>query len=192
MKNTLAIPISFAAVTLFACSTTNITTPPAASTTGMTETIISTGPNPAPTLAKGDKTLELVRIMDGGACKDHFQGVKGTFLIYADPNDVERIKKEKGNQIFTEFENSIQGFSTQALQNAVNGANLAENPFALGADEAQEKLSKQLARYFRDHIVSAINRFQQETGLTIDIIPFAPSLIFYQQHCDAASLEPEN
>lgn len=149
------------------------------------------GQNPPLTHAKGDKTLNLVRIMDGGACKNDYQGAKGAFLLYADPADIERIKNEKGPQIFSDFENKIQAFSTEALQEAINATNLAEDPFALGADEAQEKLIKQLSKKFRNSVADAVNNFQQETTLTIDVVPFAPSFIFYQQGCAATQLEPE-
>lgn len=130
--------------------------------------------------------------MDGGACKNDFQGIKGAFLIYADPTDVERIKREKGTQIFSDFENKIQSFSAQALQEAINETNLAEDPFALGADEAQEKLTKQLSNNFRSSIAEPIKRFQQQTTLTIDIIPFIPSLFFYQHGCEAVPQELDN
>ncbi len=66
--------------------------------------------------------------MDGGACKNDFQGAKGAFLLYADPADIDRIKREKGPRIFSDFENKIQAFSTDALQEAINATNLAEDP----------------------------------------------------------------
>lgn len=150
------------------------------------------GQNPPLTLIKADTTLNLVRIMDGGACKNDYQGAKGAFLLYADQADIERIKAEKGPQIFSDFENKIQTFSSQALQEAVNATNLAEDPFALGADEAQQKLTKQLSDNFRSSVADAVNRFQKETTLTIDVVPFAPSFIFYQQGCEATHQEPEN
>ena len=68
------------------------------------------GQNPPLTLVKGNKTLNLVRIMDGGACKNDYQGVKGAFLVYADPTDIDRIKRDKGPQIFSDFESKIQIF----------------------------------------------------------------------------------
>jgi hypothetical protein len=134
---------------------------------------------------KGSKKLNLVRIMDGGACKNDFQGAKGTFLLYANPGDIDRIKREKGPQIFSDFENKIQALSTEALQQAMDVTNLAEDPFALGDDEAQQKLAKQLTGNFRIAITDAINTFEKETTLTIDISAFAPSFIFYQKGCEA-------
>ncbi len=165
---------------------------PDKSSTIVDDSAQGSGQNPPLTQIKDDKTLNLVRIMDGGACKNDLQGAKGAFLLYADPADIERIKSEKGPQIFSDFENKIQLFSTAALQDAINATNLAEDPFALGADEAQEKLTKQLSKNFRNSIANAVNSFQKETTLTIDVMPFAPSFIFYQQGCAATHLEPEN
>ncbi len=150
------------------------------------------GQNPPLTHMKGDKTLNLVKMMDGGACKNDFQGAKGSFLVYADAADIERIKHGKGTQVFSDFEDKIQIFSTAALQEAIAATNLAEDPFSLGADEAQEKLTKELSGNFRNSVAQAINAFQNETSLTIDIVPFAPSFTFYQQGCDAAHMEQEN
>jgi len=62
----------------------------------------------------------------------------------------------------------------------------------LGADEAQEKLTKQLSNNFRNSVADAIKLFQKETTLTIDVVPFTPSFTFYQQGCDATRQEPEN
>ncbi len=198
MKARLPILISMAFIALTACSTQEIKQEakplpvpdklPAVSD----ESSQNSAQNPAPTLIKGDKTLNLVKIMDGGACKNDFQGAKGIFLVYAYPADIERIKHDKGPQIFNDFETQIQDFSTQALQAAINASNLAEDPFALGADEAQEKLTKQLSTNFHNSVADAINSFQKETTLTLDVVPFAPSLIFYQQGCEATHLEPEN
>jgi len=122
--------------------------------------------------------------MEGGACKNDFQGAKGTFLLYAYPGDIERIKREKGPEIFSEFESKIQTLSTEALQQAINVTNLSEDPFALDADEAQQKLAKQLSENFSTAIIGAINTFEKETTLTIAITAFAPSFIFYQEGCE--------
>jgi hypothetical protein len=196
MKTNIQILIGMAFIALAGCSTQEVKhdaqamSPPASDKAP--DASQSSGQNPPLNRTKNDKTLHLVRIMDGGACKNDFQGAKGAFLLYADPADIERIKRDKGPQVFSDFENKIQTFATQALQDAVNATNLAEDPFALGADEAQEKLSKQLSNNFRNTVADPVNLFQQETSLTIDIVPFAPSLIFYQQGCEAAHLEPEN
>ncbi|MCK9619002.1 MAG: hypothetical protein M0R47_00535 [Methylobacter sp.] len=198
MKPSIQILIGMTFIALAACSTQEVKhDEKAVSTPDKTPAITedssqSSGPNPPMTRTSGDKTLNLVRIMDGGACKNDFQGAKGAFLVYADSADIERIKRDKGTQVFSEFESKIQILATQALQEAINATNLAEDPFALGADEAQEKLSKQLSKNFRSSIADPVKLFQNETTLTIDIVPFAPSLIFYQQGCDATHQEPEN
>ncbi|HEY8219707.1 MAG TPA: hypothetical protein VIF86_06355 [Methylobacter sp.] len=196
MKSSLQILIGMTFIALAACSTQEVKHDEKAVSTKAPATtedsLQSSGPNPPMTWSSGDKTLNLVKIMDGGACKNDFQGAKGVFLVYADPADIERIKREKGAQVFSEFENKIQTFATQALQDAVNATNLTEDPFALGADEAQEKLAKQLSKNFRSSVSDPVKLFQNETTLTIDIVPFAPSLIFYQQGCEATHLEPEN
>jgi len=198
MKASVHILIGMVFMALAACSSQEIKQETkAAPAPGKSPAIIDdsaqgSGQNPPLIQAKGDKTLNLVRIMDGGACKNDYQGAKGAFLLYADPADIERIKSEKGPRIFSDFENKIQAFSTDALQEAINATNLAEDPFTLGADEAQEKLTKQLSNNFRNSVAGAINNFQQETTLTIDVVPFAPSFIFYQQGCAATQLEPEN
>lgn len=198
MKANIQILIGMAFVLLAACSTqevkqdTKAAPAPDKSPALIDDSAQNSGQNPPLTLIKADTTLNLVRIMDGGACKNDYQGAKGAFLLYADPADIERIKAEKGPQIFSDFENKIQTFSSQALQEAVNATNLAEDPFALGADEAQQKLTKQLSDNFRSNVADAINRFQKETTLTIDVVPFTPSFIFYQQGCEATHQEPEN
>lgn len=198
MKASMHILLSLVFIALAACSSqevkqdANAMPAPSQSPIAIEDSIQGSGQNPPLTQAKGDKTLNLVRVMDGGACKNDFQGAKGTFLLYADPTDIERIKSEKGTQIFSEFESKIQAFSTAALQEAINATNLAEDPFALGADEAQEKLTKQLSKNFRNSVANAVAGFQKETTLTIDVVPFAPSFIFYQQGCASAQMEPEN
>jgi len=140
---------------------------------------------------KNGKTLNMVRVMDGAACKNDLQGVKGTFLVYANPEDIERIKREKGAQIFADFEIKIQNLATEALQTATDATNLAEDPFAISAQVVQQKLANQLSANFQDSIAAGLKRFQQETTLSIDIVPFPPSLIFYQKDCEATQLEPD-
>jgi len=146
---------------------------------------------PPLTELKNGKTLNMVRVMDGAACKNDLQGVKGTFLVYANPEDIERIKREKGAQIFADFEIKIQNLATEALQTATDATNLAEDPFAISAQVVQQKLANQLSANFQDSIAAGLKRFQQETTLSIDIVPFPPSLIFYQKDCEATQLEPD-
>ncbi|MGZ4955834.1 MAG: hypothetical protein ACXV8Q_12030 [Methylobacter sp.] len=198
MKASIQILISIVFITLSACSTQEVKQDVKAIPAPDKAPVITegsaqmSGQNPPLTWTKGNTTLNLVRIMDGGVCKNDFQGVKGAFLLYADPTDIERIKREKGPQIFGDFENKIQTLATEALQEAINATNLAEDPFALGADEAQEKLTKQLSINFRNSVANPIKLFQKETTLTIDVVPFAPSFTFYQQGCEATHPEPEN
>jgi hypothetical protein len=147
--------------------------------------------DPPLTELKNGKTLNMVRVMDGAACKDEYQGVKGTFLVYAEPSDIERIKREKGSKIFADFEIKIQTLASDALQNAADATNFAEDPFALGVEEARQKLANQLSANFQQAIAIGLKHFHQETTLMIDIIPFAPSLIFYQKGCEATQIEPD-
>ena len=149
------------------------------------------GQNPPMTIMKDGKKLNLVRVMDGAICKNEFQGAKGAFLLYADPNGIERIKREKGTTVFGVFETRIQTIAGDALQEAVDKTNLSEDPFALGDDEAQQKLAKQLTQNFHNAAADAIDGFQKETTLTIDITAFPPSLIFYQKGCEVTQDEPK-
>lgn len=186
--------------TLASCSTQEVK-PDLDSTTveSKTNSIISenkannlAGQNPPMTILKGRKKLNLVRIIDGGICKNEFQGAKGTFLLYADPHDIERIKREKGAAIFSTFEAKIENISGDALQIAINKMNLSEDPFALGEDEAQQKLAKQLIHNFHNAAADIIASFQKETSLTIDITAFPPSLVFYQKSCDATIISSDS
>lgn len=195
MKTSLHILTGIAFIALTACSTQEVkqdtaaVSAPAKLQAIADDSLQNSAQDPPLTLLKDDKTLNLVRIMDGGACKNDFQGAKGAFLVYADPADIERIKGEKGPQIFSDFEIKIQAFATEALQVAINATNLNEDPFALGADEAQEKLAKQLFNNFRNSVANAVKLFQKETTLMIDVVPFSPSFIFYQQGCDATHVD---
>jgi hypothetical protein len=146
---------------------------------------------PPVTIMKGKKKLSLVRIMDGEVCKNEFQGAKGTFLLYAAPGDIERIKREKGAMIFRTFETKIQNISGDVLEEAINKTNLSEDPFALSEDEARQKLANKLVNNFRKAATSAVKAFQKETTLTIDITAFPPSLVFYQKGCEATYIDPE-
>ncbi len=151
-----------------------------------------TGQNPPMTMTKNGKTLNLVRIMDGAACKNELEGAKGIFLVYADPADIERIKQEKGAKVFNEFEAKIQIFSEHALQHAVNTMNLAKDPFALGADIEQQKMARQLADNFHLAAIDALDAFKAETTLTINVTAFPPSFVFYQTGCQATLSEPDS
>ncbi|MEI6268943.1 MAG: hypothetical protein WCP01_08700 [Methylococcaceae bacterium] len=202
MNASVKFLISLTFITLAACSTQEVkqaATPPPNNTTSIqdrsstaaTETEPVSGQSPPMTIMKGDKKLNLVKIMDGGICKNEYQGATGAFLLYADTKDIERIKSEKGVAAFKTFETKIQDLSADVLQEAIDKTNLSEDPFALGEDEAQQKLATKLINNFRDAAVSAVKTFKQETTLTIDITAFPPSLIFYQKGCEANHIDPE-
>lgn len=146
--------------------------------------------NPPLTIIKGNKTLNLVRIMDGGICKNEMQGATGSFLVYADPQDLERIKREKPKEIFKDFEAKIQNLSAHALEVAIDQTNLALDPFSLGEDVMQEKLAAQLTENFRSAAFRLLSDFRQETTLNIDVMPFPSSLIIYQKGCHLNHIEP--
>ena len=152
----------------------------------------NSGFSPPLQIIKDNKALNLVRIMDGGICKNDFQGAKGEFLVYADVKDMERIKRERTPAIFKEFENKIQAFSTRVLQKAIEATNLSEDPFSLGEDEAQQKLTMQLVKNFRIAAKPEVNAFQKETTLTIDVAPFSPSFVFYQRGCDMSRINSDS
>ena len=194
MNASLKFLTGIAFITLAACSTQKVKQDV---TTNNTPAIIDKAPtmaneaeqisgqNPPMTIMKDGKKLNLVRIMDGGICKNEFQGVKGVFLFYADTNDIERIKREKEVAIFRTFETKIQTISGEILQAAVDKTNLSEDPFALGEDDAQQKLADKLVNNFRNAAIDDIDAFEKETTLTIDILAFPPSLVFYQKSCEA-------
>jgi hypothetical protein len=198
MNASLKLLTSITFITMAACSTQELKgdsstiTATDKLTTPAYEAEKISGQNPPMTIMKDGKKLNLVRIMDGGICKNEFQGAKGAFLLYADPTDIERIKREKGAAVFKDFETKIQDISGDVLQEAVENTNLSEDPFALGEDEAQQKLANKLANNFRKAAFDAITMFQKETTLTIDIIPFPPSLVFDQKGCEPTKEEPES
>ena len=140
---------------------------------------------------KRSKTLRLVRMMDGGACKNDLEGVKGIFLLYADPDDIKRIETEQGEKVFAEFEEKIEFFSSFALQQAVNSTRFTFDPFALGVKDAQFKVAKQLLAQFDRAIGPSVEKFEQESTLSIDVVPFFRSLIFYSEGCDATHIHQE-
>jgi len=189
-KSTLSL-IGLSLLTLAACSTKQplneelAVAPPTSATPPLSEQV------PSLTELKNGKLLNIVRIMDGAACKNAYQGVKGTFLVYADPADVERIKREKGSQVFAEFENKIQTLASDALQKATDSTNLAEDPFALSAEGSRQKLANELSASFQSSIDSGLKQFYRETRLLIDVTAFPPSLIFYQSGCEATLADPD-
>lgn len=148
------------------------------------------GEEPPLTSSKAGKTLRLVRLMDGGACKNDLEGVGGIFLLYAEPDDIERIKNEQGTQIFAEFEKTISKIASDALQQAVENTDFSLDPFALDVTDAQLKVAKRLLKQFDLALAPVIEEFQQDTTLAIDIVPFFRSLVFYTEGCDATHEHP--
>ena len=78
----------FALITLAACSTQRVKQDEATNThagaldkapTMANEAGQISGQNPPMTLMKNGKKLNLIRIMDGGICKNELQGLKGAF-----------------------------------------------------------------------------------------------------------------
>ena len=124
--------------------------------------------------------------MEGGACKNDKQGAQGVFLIYSDPDDIERIKREKGSEIFSAFEKEIQEFSLVALDKAVKSIEITVDPFALDEADAQSKVFIRLAKSFRLFVEKDIARFQEKTSLTVEIIPFKRTFEFYINNCEVA------
>ena len=134
---------------------------------------------------KNGKELKLVRVMEGGACKNTQQGVSGMFMLYAHPADVERIKKQHGSKIFAEFEQNISDFSSHALQEAVNHTEFSKFVFIEEEAKAgQSKSTEQLIRHFNNYITPKIRLFEKETTLTITVEPSIESLQFYLDGCD--------
>lgn len=150
---------------------------------------INTAVDPPLTNLKNGKTLNLVRIMDGGICINELQGASGSFLVYADPRDIERIKHEKSKEIFKDFEQKIQKMSSEILEQSIDRTNLAPDPFSLGEDANHEKLTSELMQNFGKAAQKPLQAFARETTLTIDILPFPPSLTFYQKGCDLSQFE---
>ena len=135
--------------------------------------------------------LNLVRVMEGGACKDDNYGARGVFLVYANPNDVERIKAEKGNDVFGDFEKQIRDFALLAFQKAVIESDLTLDPFALDANDAQHKAANDLTKKFSENVSGDIDAFIRETGLNIDVEPLRRSFIFYMDGCEATHLHDD-
>ncbi len=143
---------------------------------------------PPLTILKGDHSLNLVRIMDGAVCKNDQQGAKGEFLLYADPVDIDRIKQDRGEKVFSDFEQKIEGFSAAVFEKVINATNLAEDPFALSEYEANQKLAEQIADNFKTEVGDDIEQFQHETTLTIDVVAFPASFAFFRNGCDIGNM----
>lgn len=139
---------------------------------------------PSSSHVKEGRELRLVRVMEGGVCKNEREGVEGLFLLYADTDDVERIKIKEGTQIFGDFEREIEAIAAMALQETVKGIYLGGDSIFPDSPTSQQNMLNEFELQFVDTIESAIDDFQQKTTLTIDILPFLPSLYFYSEGCE--------
>lgn len=136
-------------------------------------------------IQQAGRSMQLVRILEGGVCKNELQGVKGGFLLYADTEDMKRIKAEKGAKAFPEFEQTITDFSLVTLQTVAQKINYALSLQKTKPTDMQSPLSEHFTTLFSEAIAAPIARFQRTTTLKIAIQPFAPELIFYQYNCEA-------
>ena len=135
------------------------------------------------TTIKAGQDLNLVRTMEGGACKNNQQGVVGLFLLYANKDDIERIKGSKGELIFSDFEKEIQTFSLLAIQEAVQETDFTSNPL-LDTNQEKQDIIRQLAKHFRIAVENSITQFQEEKSLIIDVAPFPSSFVLYIDDCE--------
>lgn len=141
---------------------------------------------PAPDLyrVKDGKTLKLIKLMEGGACKNDSEGVVGMFMLYADPDDIERIKQQQGNGVFADFEEGIEELAMLALQQAIEELDFNEDPFAIDDEDIQRKQAEALMPLFKDSVTGSLVEFENETTLTIDLLPMQNSLYFYLDGCE--------
>lgn len=144
---------------------------------------------PGLTQIKSGKTLVLVRIMEGGMCNLQQQGAVGTFNLYANPEDIERIKQQHGNSVFAGFESQIESFSMQALQQAVEKMDFSTGNNKLGKQALQQQLADRLADLFTESVANDIAQFEANTTLMIDVKVNSESMTIYQDNCEMPSLE---
>jgi len=132
---------------------------------------------------KMGKALQLVRIMEGGACKNKQQGAFGLFKLYANLDDIERIKQTQGAEIFADFELSIQDFAMLAWQQAVNRLDFKLAKNSQNKNHNQEQQVTSLTLLFTDLVANDIQAFEAKTRLTINLIPDTDSLVIYPDGC---------
>lgn len=138
---------------------------------------------PGLTKVKAGKTLKLVRIMEGGACTNNQQGVLGLFSLFANPDDITRIKQMQGPGVFAGFESRIEKFSMRALQQTVDRLDFQSSPFVQNKKELQQQVADRFTVLFIDSIAEDITNFEAKTTLTIDVIAQSDSLTIYQDNC---------
>jgi len=133
---------------------------------------------------KMGQTLQLVRVMEGGACKNGQQGVFGLFKLYANLDDIERIKQAQGPEVFADFELSIQDFSMHALQQAVNRFDFKIAANSPNKKHSQAQQVKSFSMLFTDLVSKDIKAFEAKTTLTLDVIPDIDALLIYTDGCE--------
>jgi len=138
---------------------------------------------PGLTKIKAGKTLKLSRIMEGGACNNNQQGAIGLFSLYANPDDITRIKQQQGPEVFASFELLIETFSMRALQLTVNHLDFKSGIDALNKNHVQQLLADRFTVLFAGSIAEDITEFEANTSLTIDVISQPDSLTIYQDNC---------
>lgn len=134
------------------------------------------------TTIKAGKVLKLVRIMEGGACNGKQQGAVGMFNLYANLEDIVRIKQQHGAAVFTEFESRIEKLSMHALQQAVDKMDFDSD--AQSKNAIQQQLAEQLGYLFSDSVIADIAEFEQETTLSIEVLLRSDSMTVYQNNCE--------
>ncbi len=133
---------------------------------------------------KMGQTLQLVRVMEGGACKNSQQGAFGLFKLYANLDDIERIKQAQGSEVFADFELSIQDFSMHALQKTVNRFDFKIAANSPNKNHSQEQQARSFALLFTDLVAKEIQAFEAKTSLTLDVIPDTDALLIYTDGCE--------
>ncbi len=173
---------------LSACSTQPITpTNTTAINTAASVTAVTmdkTLPAPDLYMEKAGKKLKLVRIMEGGVCKNELQGAIGMFNLYASPEDIERIKKNHGSSIFSDFESRITEFSMLTLQQAADQLNFQSESYPSSKQDTQQQLASELTNSFMALILDHIAKFETETTLTINVKPTSNSIIIFLDGCN--------
>jgi hypothetical protein len=132
---------------------------------------------------KAGKELKLVRIMEGGACNTIQQGVVGLFSLYANPDDVDRLKLLQGPGVFASFELQIEHFSMRALQQTVDHLNFQSDIDAQSKNDIQRQLADRFSVLFDDSIAEDISDFEAKTSLAIDVVSQLDSMTIYQSNC---------
>ena len=135
------------------------------------------------TKIKAGKTLKLVRIMEGGACNNNQQGAVGLFSLYANPDDITRIKQQQGPVVFASFESLIETFSMRAVQQTVDRLDFKSDIDTQSKNHVQQQLTDRFSALFVTTITEDIAEFETKTTLTIDVISQPDSLTIYQDNC---------